>query len=183
MTLRPRLAKAAASQPDILAPPENPPKARAALSAPGHCSATTATATVLSARRSATPSCSAGMASAGSAATATHPLASADSAYSRSRLRLDEDPRSVVALITTTGQLRAGSKLGGAAIVTRAWVTGDSVPRPADLRRSVGSSTLNSLNVPATRPGPATAGTAMIDVSSNASRRIIIGRVKRQPQA
>jgi hypothetical protein len=97
------------------------------------------------------------------------------SAYARSSRRLERYSRSDVALITSTGQSCVVSKFAGTAIVTNAWVTGESLPRPATLRRSIGNSTLNSLNVPAVGAGAATAAIAIPDANNNVKRRIMAG--------
>jgi hypothetical protein len=77
MIVLPSLAKAAASQAEYLAPPENPPKASGAFAAPGRCDASVASAALASARRSGTSSCSRVTSSTGSAATMIQPAPSA----------------------------------------------------------------------------------------------------------
>ena len=91
-------------------------------------------------------------------------------------MRLELKLGSKGALTTITGQSRAVSKFGGMAIVTNVWVTGESLPRPATMRSSVGNSTSNSRNVAALRPDAASKSVAISDVSSIGSRRIISGR-------
>ena len=57
--------------------------------------------------------------------------------------------------MTITGQSWAKSRFAGTAIATSACSTGDNCPRPANERRSGGSSTLNSAMPPGFRPGAA----------------------------
>src|SRR6266496_283777 len=71
--------------------------------------------------------------------------------------------------MTSTGQSRDPSKFAGTATATNACLTGDTWPRPAISRSSRGNSTLNSLELPALRPGAASAVEATND-ESNATR-------------
>ena len=74
--------------------------------------------------------------------------------------------------MTSTGHSRAMSKFAGTATVTSARLTGESLPRPASIRSSCGSSTENSFNAPGVRPGAANAA----DAASSAASQMQIRR-------